>query len=769
MSVRVLPLLWILTVLSVAAGADAQTPSDEDRLSAGSLAHEARSLWHMRSGSAPARIGRTLALLRYAQRLDPSGEEANRQLIDLYEGLGDLKSAAAAAGACVEASPGDYACGVRWIYLTLQDLNTADKRIGFLKSVADNEKLSGGIRAAAAVGLCKIYQGQGLKRDVRLATEQALRFDAHEPAALQMRAQITKRTAPDEVFVSAIAAFGSNPRSMYAAGELAKLLQDAGLYDNALIFYEHAFAIAEATSPPDDETESLLVGYFNAMLDAGKAEKAVTFFRPHLNRYSRSLKLLGLMVEACRSVGKDDQAAAHVETMSGIYKPISLPGAKLSGTAAAELAWFNLVFQSRPADAIQWAQSAALSEGDNLYVQRVLGAAELAVGQAGDGTKRLERLIEKDPYAAAVLAGHYYRNDKADDGAKALLKAAGGNIRTGPAWRAMEAVAAEHNVKLPPVPYADRMRNALAKLPAHLLDMGRYPERFVSVKLIAPKTKVSPCEPVNVTVVVENISKHPVPVGLEGLFNPSLFLSVSVEGPARADLPNLTLLTLPAPKYLAPAQKVSHTVRVDVGEIEELLAACPLAEMKLTVQALLDPLQDDKKLFSSAPGIKIDKVTIYRAPMFDVSGGGESAQLAMGYIVRDLKQGSPVEQMRAARQTASLLGYVSRSEAGKEKAVLPEVLTRPILMSMTKAFLEAKLPVVRAEMLAALRHVDLDAQLISLMAPRIQDDSGLVRMRLIELLAAKRTRGHRTLLDYFAADSDEMVREMTKALRDQKD
>ncbi len=768
MSVRVLPLLWIITVLSVAAGAEVQTPSDEDRLSAGSLAHEARSLWHMRAGSAPARVGRTLALLQYAQRLDPSGEEANRQLIDLYEGLGDLKSAAAAAGTCVEVSPGDYACGVRWIHLTLQDLNTADKRIGFLKSVADNEKLSGGIRAAAAVGLCKIYQGQGLKQDARLAAEQALRFDAHEPAALQMRAQIAKRTAPDEVLESALTAFGSDPRSMYTAGELAKLLQDAGLYDNALIFYEHAFAIAEATSPPDDETESLLVGYFNAMLDAGRAEKAVTFFTPHLKRYSRSLKLLGLMVEACRSVGKDDQAATHVETMSGIYKPIASPGAKLSGTAAAELAWFNLVFQSRPADAIQWAQSAALSEGDNLYVQRVLGAAELAVGRAGEGTKRLERLIEKDPYAAAVLAGYYYQNDKAEDGAKALLQA-GGNIRTGPAWRALKAVAAEHNVKLPPVPYADRMRNALSKLPAHLLDMGRYPERFVSVKLIAPKTRAAPGEPVTVTVVVENISKHPVPVGLEGLFNPSLFLSVSVEGPVKADLPNLTLLTLPAPKYLAQAQKVSQTVRVDVGEIEELLAAYPLAEMKLTVQALLDPLQDDKKMFSSAPGITIDPVTIYRAPLFDVSGGGQSAQLALGYIVRDLKQGSPVEQMRAARQTASLLGYVSRSEVGKEKAVLPEVLTRPILMSMTKAFLEARSSVVRAEMLAALRHVDLDSQIISLMAPRIQDASSLVRMRLIELLAAKRTRGHRTLLDYFAADGDEMVREMTKALRDQKD
>ncbi|MDY7010342.1 MAG: hypothetical protein SVV80_06255 [Planctomycetota bacterium] len=766
--IRVLPLLWTISVLSVASGAEVQTPSAEDRLSAESLTHEARSLWHMRSGSTPARVGRTLALLRYARRLYPSGEDANRQLIDLYEGVGDMKDAAAAAEACVVASPEDYACGVRWIRLVLQGLNTADKRVGFLKSVVDNEKLSDGIRAAAAVGLCKIYQGQSRKQDALLAAEQALRFDAHEPAALQMQAKIAKRTAPDEVFVSDLAAFGSNPRSMYTSEVLAKSLKDAGLYEDSLIFYEHAFAIAEATSPPDDEKELLLVDYFNAMLDAGQAEKAIAFFTPHLKRYSRSLKLLGLMVEAHRSVGRDDQAAAYVETMARIYGPLSSPGVKLSGPSAAELGWFDLVYRSRPAEAIQWAKSAALSDGDNLFVQRVLGAAELAVGQTDEGTKRLARLIEKDPYAAAVLAEYYYLNDKADEGAKALLKTVG-NIRTGPAWRAMKAVAAKYKVKLPPAPHADRMSSALTKLPAHLLDMGRYPERFVSVKLIAPKIKVAPGEPVAVTIVMENTSKHPVPLGVTGLFNPSLFLSVTVEGTVTANLPNLTLLTLPAPKYLAPGKKVSRTVRVDVGEAEEMLTAHPLAEMKLTVQSLLDPLQTGKQLFSSAQGIKITPVTIYRTGLFDVSGGEKSARMALGYIVRDLKQGSPAEQMRAARQTASLLGYVCRSEVGKAKPILPKVLTRPILMSMTKAFLEARSSVVRAEMLAALRWVDLDAQLISLMAPIIQDASGLVRMRLIELLAAKRTRGYRTLLDHFAADSDEIVREMTKAMREQKD
>ncbi|MCK4625337.1 MAG: HEAT repeat domain-containing protein, partial [Phycisphaerae bacterium] len=266
-------------------------------------------------------------------------------------------------------------------------------------------------------------------------------------------------------------------------------------------------------------------------------------------------------------------------------------------------------------------------------------------------------------------------------------------------------------------------------------------------------------------VTIRNISKHPVGLGIGGLFNPSIFLSVSAEGPARATLPNLTLITLPSPKYLEAGKEVSQTIRVDVGELDDLLASWPMAEVKLSISALLDPLQDGEKLFSSVPGIKIAPVTIRRAALFDVSGLEKSARFALGYIVRDLQQGSPAQQMRAVRQTASLLGYVCRSETGKAKPILPKVITRPILLSMTRAFLESPSPVVRSEMLAALHHVDLNAQIISLMGPRIQDTDSMVRMRLIELLAVKRTRGHRTLLDLFAVDSDELVREMAKALR----
>ena len=67
-------------------------------------------------------------------------------------------------------------------------------------------------------------------------------------------------------------------------------------------------------------------------------------------------------------------------------------------------------------------------------------------------------------------------------------------------------------------------------------------------------------------------------------------------------------------------------------------------------------------------------------------------------------------------------------------------------------------------MLAALHHVPLDEQIIGLLAPCIEDRSAVVRMRLVELLVAKRTKGYKTILDLYAADRDRHVRDMASVL-----
>jgi hypothetical protein len=77
-------------------------------------------------------------------------------------------------------------------------------------------------------------------------------------------------------------------------------------------------------------------------------------------------------------------------------------------------------------------------------------------------------------------------------------------------------------------------------------------------------------------------------------------------------------------------------------------------------------------------------------------------------------------------------------------------------------------PFARAEMLAALHFAPLDERVIALLAPCIEDSSGLVRMRLIELLVAGRTKGFKTILDLYERDGDPQVRRMATILQSGK-
>ena len=771
-----LALLWILPTWVVVGGqsapagtatAPSTAPAPEAALTVDSLNHAARCLGHLRAESVVARFGRIRALLGYAGRLQGDHVQTNRQLVDLYEGSGDLERATAAADRYLRARPDDYAVAVRWMRLGQATLNRADQRRALLEEIVAREQFLPEFRAAAAAELCQVYFRQGETAKSKEACRRALQLDPHEPTALREQARLEKKTGLIDAFQLTMKSLQANPRDLDAAWELAQRLQSAGLYLESLKFYEHGYALSKDRPPAHNVLNTLLIDYANAMLDSGQAAKAVELFESVAKEHGHSLALRSLMVEACRSLGQDDQAKAHIDFMARVYEPLSAPAVKRTGSQMAELGWFDLHFRAQPKVALEWAKAAEMSAGDDPFIQRVLGAASMEAGQVQEGLKLLTPLVAKDPFAATILARHYFAAGAPAKAREVLLEAAG-NPRTGPAWRELAAVASKHKVALPPVPHAKQLRDVQAKLPADVFQIGRFPERLVSITLAAAANRVAPGEPIAVTLELKNVSQHRLTLGPDGLFTPVVFLSLDVEGAAKTALPNLTAAHLPAPRYLPPGQSVRQRVRLDVGPAQTFLMAHPIADLKLTVSAILDPLQRGDKVTSSAPGVKIPPVEIERAGFLKASADETAVRYALAYIVRDLKQDDLPAQLRAARLTASLLGYVRNAEQAKTEAVFPKVLTKPILLSMTRAFLRAPSALVRAEMLAALQHVDLDKRIIALMGPNVEDPSPLVRMRLIELLAGQRTEGHETLLEVFAKDPDAAVREMAAAFGREK-
>ena len=763
-----LPLLFALAVPLGAAAQEsapaATSPSVLEVLAGRSLIHQARSLGHLAGGARVAKIGRIGVLLKRARRYIPNDPELNRQLVNLNESFGELALAAEAAGRYVEARPQDYAAGIRWMRLSQSKLQNAADRNAFLKKVEDDKRFGAGVRATAVAWMASTHLRQGDRKRARSACRRALALDAYEPVALDVLAKLSSKPKPIDNLRHTIVLFAGNPRRMENAWLVAELLQAAGNYKQAIAFYEHAYAVSQAKRPGASVLGNMLVGYFNALLDAGRAEDALKLFGSLIAGPRPSLALQALMVEAYRKAGRNEQAAKQVEAMAKVYEPLAAPGAKRTGLMAADLAWFHLRFRGDTNAAIRWAEEAARSAGHAPQVVRVLGACELAIGRIKTGVKRLEGVAAKEPYAAALLAELYYDTDQADAAREVLLRGVG-DVRTLAPWRALAAIAAKHGVQLPARADAEAMLQAMGDLPAHAAEVGRFPERFVEAKLTAPREQVRLAEPIEVILELRNVSKLPIPLGQEGLFSPVVLLDLTVEGDLEASFPSLISEQLPAPKYLAPGQKVSRTVRVDVGSAERLLMTNPLATLKLTIAATLDPLQDGRRLVSSVPGVNVLSVTIQRKALFAAQADKETVERSLGGIVRELQQGTPALQARAAWRTAALVALARRVELGEVKTPLPAGLNKPILLSMARAHIRSRSSLARAEMLAALHHVTLDEHIIALLAPCIEDRSGLVRMRLIELLAAKKTRGRETLLDLFANDPDREVGEMASVFR----
>ncbi|MHC4718131.1 MAG: tetratricopeptide repeat protein, partial [Planctomycetota bacterium] len=641
-------MLVLLCIGAVASGAGESTPGAPQTraLAAAGLVHTARSVGHTEASASRAGMARVGVLLRYAERLDPDDVPANRQLLGYYRQLGRIKKDLVDVPHAVEvgrrylgARPDDFAAGLQWIGWSLVGLDQAEQRIELLDGVVGDARLAKAIRSVAAAEACGIYLRQSDMDKAKGAFALARELDPYGPRVAALAGQFDKDLPEVELLGRALEFVRGNPGEMRAAWPVGRLLQAAGLYAEALPYYQHAYDLAAAKPSTPRALQLFLVDYLNTLLDAGKAADAVEVFEPLMGKFGQALALRGLMVEAYRALKDKAKADTHVKAMAQLYKPLMAPDMIRSAGQAAEIGWYYVAYDRRPPEALKWAREAHAKTPHDPYVQRVLGAAELAAGHIDPGVNRLKLLTGKDAHAASALARHYVDTGAIASATKVLTEAAREGVRTGTGWRSAAEVARSKGIAIPPAGDAEPMRRLLKAQPAGVLKMVAHTEQFIRVSVKAVRPQVAPGEPIEVTVELANLSDGPVPLGQWGLLKPIVFLSVDVAGAARKRFDNLCSAILPAPRYLQAGKSVGLTVRLDIGRLEQFLASRPLETFDLTVRSLIDPLQVGTRWQSSVPALKTPAVTIRRAPLFDRAGGEAAARTALGLIVRDLRRG----------------------------------------------------------------------------------------------------------------------------------
>lgn len=774
-------LVWAWALPAPAETATAPVAADNLRHAAASLKRSAAEM--IVTPDAPRRAARLVALCRYVFRLLPDDGDTHRIFAYvIYPGQDRLRSAAKAVDDYLAVRPADHAAALRWLDLTSSGKNTAEARLAYLASVSADSSKSSALRAEADARRGHILVGRGLADEADKAFTGALKLDAGNATALAGRLSLlpTPATPADRARLL-LADLRANAARAATANELADLLQAAGLHKLAVDYYRHLYALANQPGSTRRARHLATVRLCNAMLDAGQARQVTKLLPPALRIFGASVDLRSLLVEAWRTVGSDEKAEEQITAIESIYSSACNSG-RVSAATAGELAMFFLITKPDARRAGEYAEQVVREAKDDPVAQRLLGGAEIASGKpdlVSAGRKRLEKILDRDLYAAVLLAKHHFAAGNSAAGA-AALKAAMKLPRGGPACRQMIALAAANKVPVAEVKGRSEISTLVTVADARSLKMAVAPAGFITITVQpvgkagpGPLVRLEPGDPVAVVLTLKNTSGIPIPLGRRGLLEPVVKLDVTVEG-AKVKKPftDLPLCVWPAPRYLQPGKAVHAFLRLDVGGLGRVLAETPLKELILTVNLTVSPVKPFGTVISALP-MKVKPVRIVRSSLlgtFDRSAAPEwpkRYQYALRVILNEIKQGDLAQRMRAARKVAALLALARGIERGTAEApmALRGHVTKPIPLTMLREMLKDPNYAVRAEMIAALGNVPLDKHIKRLLAVAAGDPHPLVRFRLAELYAAARPGSVRTVMAALAKDKDELVRMMARAYR----
>jgi len=769
------------TVWSVLASAAAGQPARATTAPSGAARSDALAAESVRTSavgltcstaSAAARARRLVVLCRLADRLAPGHWRTNMLLADIYLARQEPADEAKALAACLAVHPDDWARRLRWIDARLDRLQTSEERATVLEAVVESKDVTAWARSHAAALLAAILRGQGREQEALAAARRAVELDPTGPNGLRTLASLETGAAAIGPVARNLRLLRGELRGSGGAWQVALALGRIGLPKQAVPFLEHARTTERAAAPGGELSAGLLAQYCNGLLDAGEAKKVAELLDAKKEVLTVSADLQALHIEAHRAAEDKQEVKRLVDVMDDLYKERAAAGEE-SHAFEAERAWFYVLTDRKPSLAIIHARRAVEADPDNALYQRILGAAELLMNRTGpgEGADRLEKLLGMDTYASVFLAEHHFGAGSKEKGEKALLAAAG-LPRSGPAFRRLSAVARENGVTIPPAEGRDKAAKVVEAFDRRYLDLLLHPEKAVAVEMTLPGPTIECGEPIRLNATFQNVSQIDIPVGQGGLLRAALSVHVEVHdrgGKQIAQVRSLPMVVWPVPRWLGAGRKRRASVRLDVAELDGILAVRPMDDVTLTLTGTLDPAADGS---SSMPSIKLAPLKIVRMGLLGAFDRGRPEQwrqayaAALGRIVADLRRGDLARRMRAARRTGHLLTLARNIEIGKGSPppLLAGKIDKLVLLSMMRALLADRSPAVRQEMVASLAHVRLDELTIGLLAPLIEDPSPVVRCRLAELLGVSDNRKHRTVLDVMAKDTDELVRAMAKAV-----
>jgi len=756
----------------------AKSEPQVDKLASQTLHHSVTLLRHT-ADKPIARAARMVALAKFAQRMAPDDPDINNTVA--YISLVRKKSEqfAAAIDKSFAARPGDHALALQWLAAKIKPLQDAQSRSAFLSSVVADEKRTDALRAAAAVHLADICIGQGFRPEAGKAFDTAVKLDPHLPAALAGRLTLADKASPADQAKIWASELAINPHSIGSAVQLGAMFDSAGLYKQGARFYDLAWSTGNRLGLSRKAGLDFAIQHCNALLNAGKHQEATKIMGPISRRFSDSVLLRVLLIEACNNSAQTQRAKIYAGEIEAIFAP-KIVGGNPDASAAAELAWLYLITGADIQQALDYARRASVLKPGAPDTVRAMAAAQLLSGRPSileAGRASLQKIADKDVFAAVFLAEYYLRVSRPKDAEKLVLSGLAIS-RSGQAARRLNALAAKLKIDVPPTEGAKELAAVAKGIDDSVEAIALAPEKFLTLKAICPK-QVDAGDGIVIQAELSSTHDGPLAVGLGGIVPTTVSLDVTVTGRQGHKFTDCVRLLLPAGRYLTGGSKVSVSGRIDVGKFGAFLVAHPLDDLELTVSPrLVDPGAETLGPHQTPPPslVTVESGKIARTSIlgkFNKSTTDvwrSTYKHCLSLIMGDLKSGDLRVRMRGANQIASLLVVSDglKSQKIKAPAQLSGQIDRRVLTLMVSEALKNPSDIVRAEMLTALGRAKLDPPLIGSLASVIADKSPLVRFRLVELLGASGQKGQEPIINHFTKDKYDLVADLAKALQKSK-
>ncbi len=643
------------------------------------------------------------ALTAMAVRLAPDDVRLARDLVDVRLTVSGIEPAVEALDHYRRLEPFDHLAQIQYVDLSAELLQSVDQRLSYFSRLVDLESLPEEVRSHAAVSAATMLRERLEDQAALEMVERAIELDEFNPQArlLQYFERVSGGADREQVVESLVGLLRANVAQPVYLQAMARELSSAGLVDLATPFFAaagRAYA-GQGQRPP----VSLSADHAAALISAARPREAQGLLQqvsvpegglvdPAVTEAVNTLDLLAALVsppEASQTfIGRmngrlagllADPRPAQPEAVDDLPDVAAIAAqareagpreAVVAGVLLADRAWLDLYAAEQPTDAGLLDAITLVVPEQSPVVTRLRGWQAWREGDIDSAKEKLESVADADPLSRLGLL--LIRQEEGED----VVPEARELLQETPAGLASATIAAtfdRQGLVAGGGESTPAIREAAEAFPLRLLDLidPANARRFYSLAARPEKVTHVYGEPLLVRLTLRNIGPDPLTIGPAGVLSEQYRLDAQIRGLIQQRVPRSAQGTWAGRVKLKQGERLQQVVRLDGPQLAALLDQNPLIKLTMfgevvsnPVTVLVPPADDPEgqpqpqyAVASAGQAVGFQQVVDRLGLPIDLTNAAIVNQIQLR--LSQLRDGEPVERIRAADATLAQLGWLS--------------------------------------------------------------------------------------------------------------